>query len=84
MVAVDWTDAAPVLGALRVQNGVAGQFSITVDVSYPDEPTVPVSFVGYAGDSATVVMLSNGHQTFVKDPGRFGSFGQQWVRRFFA
>lgn len=63
--------------------GIAGQFSVTADVEYPGAPVHAVEFVGstYGGP---VVMISGGVQTFVTDPDRFGEFGEQWVRAFFA
>ena len=71
------------LGKIKRTAGVAGQFGYTVPVTYPDEPTELVTFVSsvYGGP---VIMLSHGHQTFVTDPGRFGEFSPEWVRRFFA
>jgi hypothetical protein len=60
--------------------GVAGQYSITAMVEYPGEESRAVTFTGsvYGGP---VLM---GESTFVTDPGRFGAFGERWVRRFFA
>jgi hypothetical protein len=71
------------IGKIRRSNGVAGQVSYSVDVTYPDEPTSRVEFVGstYGGP---VVMVTNSGQTFVVNPGRFGEFGPDWVRRFFG
>ena len=67
------------------RNGPAGQVEITASVQYEDEDTQSVTFVGsvYGGP---VVMITPGNPggTFVTDPGRFGDFGEPWVRRFFA
>lgn len=76
----------PTLGTIKRTNGVAGQISYTVPVTYPGEPTERLTFVGsvYGGP---VVMVTPGYQTeqtFVTDPNRFGPFGPDWVRRFFA
>lgn len=76
-------DNAPTIHAIKHRNGVAGQYVITADVSYPDEPRRSVVFVGshYGGP---VVMQSGALETFVSDPNRFGKFGEVWVRAFFA
>lgn len=75
----------PVLGTIKRQTGVAGMIAYTVPVTYPDEPTGLVTFHGsvYAGP---VVMATPGNPAgvFVVDPARFGKFGPEWVRRFFA
>jgi hypothetical protein len=70
------------LHSVKRHAGIAGQFSVTADVQYPDEPTRTVEFVGsvYGGP---VVMRTDSTETFVSDPGRFGDFGPDWVRRFF-
>lgn len=65
--------------------GIAGQFSVTVTVSFPEGDDVTATFVGSSyGEPGPVVMISpTGIQTFVTDPGRFGvTFGEKWVRRF--
>lgn len=65
--------------------GIAGQVRLTAAVQYPGEDTSTVSFVGsiYGGP---VVMVTAGFPegVFVTDPDRFGEFGPEWVRRFFA
>lgn len=69
------------------QRGVAGQVGYTATVQYPDEEVGTVQFVGNtSGEPGPVVMVSStGAQTFVTDPGRFGStFDEAWVRRFFT
>lgn len=67
---------------LKRHGGIAGQFSVTADVTYADEATRRVEFVGstYGGP---VVMRTGSVETFVSDPGRFGEFGVDWARRFF-
>ncbi len=74
----------PVLGKIKRSNGVMGEVSYTVEVTYPDEETSLVTFVGsvYGGP---VVMITPGLPggVFVKDVERFGVFGPDWVRRFF-
>jgi hypothetical protein len=75
--------APPTLGLITRRDGVAGQVMFFVTVSYPDEPTSLVTFSGsiYGGP---VVMITESGQTFVTNPERFGEFGREWVRRFFA
>lgn len=68
--------------SIKRHPGIAGQFSVTAEVSYPDEPIRFVfSFVGsvYGGP---VVMRTGTVETFVTNPSRFGDFGEGWVRRF--
>lgn len=74
---------APHIYFVRKQAGIAGQFAVSARVGYPDEPPRDVEFVGsvYGGP---VVMRSGAVETFVTDPGRFGEFGVEWARRFFA
>ncbi|WP_301850435.1 hypothetical protein [Rhodococcus pyridinivorans] len=74
---------APELGPIIKKNGIAGQFSFCVSVTYPGESPQTVEFVGRA-QGETVVMCHGGEQTFVDDPGRFGDFSPEWVRRFYA
>lgn len=68
---------------IRRHRGIAGQFSITADVSYPDEPTRRVEFVGSGYGGPVLMRTPEGVEVFVTDPGRFGKFGTDWVRRFF-
>jgi hypothetical protein len=77
------TDDAPTILSVRKSAGIAGQFSVTARVAYPDEPARDVTFIGsvYGGP---VIMRSDGRETFVTDPARFGEFGEAWVRAFFA
>jgi hypothetical protein len=84
---------SPHIYHVRKRAGIAGQFQVDARVGYPDEAPRDVSFVGsvYGGP---VVMRWNTEdarwpegrtvETFVTDPGRFGDFGTEWVRRFFA
>jgi hypothetical protein len=68
---------------IRRTRGIAGQYSLIarVESDQDDAPRV-VEFVGsvYGGP---VVMRLGELETFVSDPGRFGEFGEDWVRRFF-
>lgn len=75
--------SAPKLSQIRRRNGVAGQISYSVDVTYPGEPTETLTFVGSVYGGPVVMVSPNGAQAFVTDPQRFGSFGPEWVRRFF-
>jgi hypothetical protein len=74
---------SPHIYFVRRTSGIAGQFQVKARIGYPDEAPREVVFVGsvYGGP---VVMQSGPHETFVTDPGRFGDFGETWVRRFFA
>ncbi len=72
----------PTLSGMRRYNGTAGQFSLAVEVSYPGEDKRTVEFVGsrYGGP---VLMLTDTAEVWVTEPGRFGVFGKDWVRRFY-
>lgn len=69
--------------SIRKHRGVAGAVAYEATVTYPGEDARLVTFHGSAY-GGPVVMVAGGHQTFVTDPGRFGEFGEEWVRRFFA
>lgn len=75
---------APKLGEIRRENGIAGQISYSVAVTYPGEAASTVQFIGSTYGGPVVMVSANGTQTFVEDPGRFGPFGPEWVRRFFG
>jgi hypothetical protein len=64
---------------IRRHSGIAGQFAVSAEVTYPGEPMRAVTFTGSNG--GPVVMTTA--ETFVTDPGRFGKFGETWVRKFF-
>jgi hypothetical protein len=74
----------PMLGPIRKARGVAGELCFTVEVTYEGEPPSVLSFVGNVYGGPVVMVMPSGRQTFVSDPGRFGEFGAEWVRRFFA
>lgn len=72
------------IGKISRHNGPAGQVSYSVPVAYPGEATTTVTFVGSTYGGPVVMASPSGAQTFVTDPGRFGTFGPEWVRRFFS
>jgi hypothetical protein len=72
------------LGPITRTNGVAGQFSLSVPVTYPDEPTEVITFVGSVYGGPVVMVTPTGTQTFVTNPSRLGKFSPEWVRRFFT
>jgi hypothetical protein len=75
----------PILGKIKRHNGIAGQLSYTVDVTYPGEPSEQLTFVASSyGGPVVMVTPGNPGGVFVTDPERFGKFGTDWVRRFFA
>lgn len=75
--------ATPVLGPISRQVGLAGHVTYSAEVTYPGEEPRRVTFHGsvYGGP---VTMVTGGQQLHVADPGRFGEFGPDWVRAFFA
>lgn len=77
-------DIKATLGGIRREAGIAGQVGYAVDVTYPDEGTSRVRFVGSVyGGPVVMVTPGNSKGTFVREPDRFGGFGPEWVRRFF-
>lgn len=76
-------DPVPELHNVKRHAGIAGQYAVSADVEYPDEPIRSVEFVGsvYGGP---VVIRWPGYEGFVEQPERFGKFGVEWVRRFFS
>ena len=71
--------------------GLAGQMSYTADVSYPHGDRLAVTFYGSAyGTPGPIIMEWVGSDGIklserVSEPSRFGeSFGEDWVRAFFA
>lgn len=71
------------LHSIKRRTGIAGQFSLLVDVEHEDGRS-RVEFVGNVNGGPVVMILESGAQTFVTEPERFGRFGEDWVRRFFA
>lgn len=77
---------SPTVHSARRVNGIAGQFSISAVVSWPDERPRRVAFVGseYGGP---VFLCASSYVTPVDDPSRFGDFSSEpfaWVRAFYA
>lgn len=66
------------------RNGVAGQVEYVATVEYPGEEPSRVSFVGSVYGGPVVMVTESGAQMFVTDPSRFGTFGPEWIRRFFG
>lgn len=76
---------APTLGPVRKVSGIADQVAFRVEVSYPDELPSWVTFTGSVhGGPVVIVTPGNSRGQFVSAPERFGPFGPQWVRNFFA
>lgn len=64
---------------------MAANRAYSVNVTYPGATMHRTVFVGPTSEHGLVVMiLPGGMQTFVPDPSRFGPFGKNWVRRFYA
>lgn len=74
----------PTLHKITRQAGVAGQVSVTAEVQYEGEAVETVTFVGSVYGGPVVMITPEGNQFFVTDADRFGEFGPEWVRKFFA
>lgn len=75
---------SPTLGPITRTSGIAGQFGFTVALDYPDEPTMAFTFTSSIYGGPVVMITGAGTQTIVSEPGRFGTFSEDWVRRFFG
>lgn len=76
---------SPTVELVRKVSAIAGQTQINARVRYPDEEPEIHGFVGMIGEYGPVVAISpSGRQVFVIDPGRFGPFGIEWVKRFYG
>ena len=66
---------------------MGGQRAFVVKIRHPSD-VIPsrVEFVGPSGNMVgPVVMITDkGRQVSVSDPGRFGPFNREWIKRFFA
>lgn len=79
------SDNTPKLGKITRHAGVAGQVSYSTTVDYGDgDGSEPIEFVGSVYGGPVVMITPSGMQTFVTEPERFGTFGPEWVRRFFT
>lgn len=77
------TRITPTVAKMFIRKGVAGQFAVQATVTYPGEEPRVVEFVGSAYGGPVLMVTEHG-ETWVTDPGRFGTFGKGWVKRFFA
>ena len=76
----------PTVKNIRKHNGIAGQFSYTATIQYPNEDASTIEFVGSVYGGAPILVMGNGSQVVVRPSGRFTNFGildPQWVRDFF-
>lgn len=62
---------------VKRHRGIAGQYALSVDT-----PDGTLQFVGSTYGGPVVMISPSGAQVFVSDPGRFGEFGEDWVRNF--
>lgn len=75
----------PKLSNIKRHAGIAGQYSISVDVEYPGEGVETLQFVG-STSGGPIVMVTPAGQTFVSSgvTDRIGSkLTPEWVARFF-
>lgn len=68
--------------SIKRTRGIAGQIQYTATVQYEGEEPSIVSFVGSQFGGPVVMIQPSGAQVFVTNPGRFGHFGEGWVRNF--
>jgi len=78
--------SAPTLGPITNVGIMADRVLYRVVVTYPGEKSKDVDFNGPANSEGVgpVVMISGYSQILIYDPSRFGPFGPEWIRRFFA
>lgn len=72
---------APEVSKIFMRKGEV-QVAIQATVTYPGEEPMVVEFVGsrYGGP---VLMVTEHGEIWVTEPGRFGTFGKNWVLRFY-
>ncbi len=78
--------STPKITNIKRHNGIAGQFSYTANVRYPNEDTTTIEFVGNSFGGAPILIMGNGSQVYVRFSDRFTDFSKlnpQWVRDFF-
>jgi hypothetical protein len=76
----------PTVENIERHPGIAGQYTMTADVTYPDGPTEPITFVGSIYGGPVVMVTPSGQQVMVSQAvtERLGStLDESWVRRFF-
>jgi len=80
------TRPVPAIDNITSYASMADTRFYVVTVRYPGENARRVGFQGPAGDAGPVVMITQAYPDgmFVDDPSRFGEFGSDWVRNFFA
>lgn len=80
-----------ILRISRKTANAVGQVAYVATIQYPGEKPSRVQFVGTGQHAArdwvpgpVVMLLESGVQTLVDESGRFGRFGESWMRRFFG
>lgn len=87
VTAMDTDTQTPSLANIRRHNGIAGQFSYSVAVTYPGEAASVVTFVSSVYGGPIVMVTPDGHQVPVSSrvTERIGgTLTPEWVRQFFA
>lgn len=76
----------PRLSTIVKTGYLADSATYAVNVTYEGEDPRRVHFTGDPIHGGPVVMSTPSipRGTFVTDPTRFGTFGPEWIRRFFA
>lgn len=77
----------PTVTDIKRHAGIAGQFEVSADVTYPGENTERSTFTGSVYGGPVVAQYGNLPQMFVTDPSRFGDFATDpiaWVHAFYA
>jgi hypothetical protein len=77
----------PTLGPITRRRGIAGQFSLSVAVTYPGEAPSTAVFVGHVDGGPIVLVMPSGVQTFVHSSvlDRIGhTLTPEWVARFYG
>lgn len=73
---------------LKIENlgAMADRRAFLVKIQYPGEKPTRVTFTGPSQFivGPVVMIMAKGQQEPVRDPGRFGRFGRDWIRKFFA
>ncbi len=74
----------PTILSIKSTNEIGGRVAHMATVQWPGEEPEVVGFIGSIYGGPVVMVTETFGQVFVTDPGRFGDFSVEWVRRFYA
>jgi hypothetical protein len=74
----------PTLAHIARHDGVVGEYSYTVEFTYPGYPTNVVRFTtGTFGNTYAVVMTTQDRTAYVSEAWRYGKLGPGWIHKYY-